>query len=290
VIANGGSTRSIGNVVSQLKTICESRGKVWLGDKDKKALIKLIRRMKLEDITTSRQKRPLQLHHLLRLVNGWDLREPEQLRTATMLFVCHDGLLRSGELLSGLKVQDFLWNADRTDVNITLFRTKTCREGEGAKVTIGDYTGVSGVKLLRRWFDQQSLWHQPDHHAFPSSKGSGQYDFGKTASISWWRRKIKFCVKVLGLDPTFYSGHSLRAGGATDLFVQRVPYYLIKRMGRWKSDAAMLYYRSEEDVRTAVARAFGEIGHVWKRGGGMNLKCEVYLGGVPCAEVKYLAP
>ena len=125
---------------------------------------------------------------------------------------------------------------------------------------------------------------------FPSSNGSGQYDFGKTASISWWRRKIKFCVKVLGLDPTFYSGHSLRAGGATDLFVQRVPYYLIKRMGRWKSDAAMLYYRSEEDVRTAVARAFGEIGHVWKRGGGMNLKCGVYLGGVPCAEVKYLAP
>ena len=41
------------------------------------------------------------------------------------------------------------------------------------------------------------------------------------------------------------------------MFVVRVPYFLIKKMGRWRSDAAMLYYRSEEDVCLAVAAAFG---------------------------------
>ena len=66
------------------------------------------------------------------------------------------------------------------------------------------------------------------------------------------RRAVK-----AGLTPDSFSGHSLRAGGATDLFVARVPYFLIKKMGRWRSDAAMLYYRSEEDVCLAVAAAFG---------------------------------
>ena len=48
----------------------------------------------------------------------------------------------------------------------------------------------------------------------------------------------------------------MRAGGATDLFIARVPYFLIKRMGRWKSDAAMLYYRCDEDLFKAVEGVF----------------------------------
>ena len=72
-------------------------------------------------------------------------------------------------------------------------------------------------------------------------------------------RRIKKVVQLIGLDPSSYSNHSLRAGGATDLFVARVPYSIIKKMGRWKSDAALLYYRDEEDVRLAVAEAFSRM-------------------------------
>ena len=64
---------------------------------------------------------------------------------------------------------------------------------------------------------------------------------------------------VFGLGAKWYSGHSLRSGGATDLFVQRVPYFLIKKMGRWKSEAAMIYYRCDDDVRQAVAVAFDNL-------------------------------
>jgi hypothetical protein len=59
------------------------------------------------------------------------------------------------------------------------------------------------------------------------------------------------------LDPRQYSGHSFRAGGATDLFTARVPYNIIKKFGRWKSDAAMKYYRDELDISNSVASAFG---------------------------------
>ena len=73
------------------------------------------------------------------------------------------------------------------------------------------------------------------------------------------RKIIKQAVSSIGLDPTRYSGHSLRAGGATDLFAARVPYWVIKKMGRWTSDAALRYYRSEEDVVSSVRKAFQRV-------------------------------
>jgi hypothetical protein len=54
------------------------------------------------------------------------------------------------------------------------------------------------------------------------------------------------------IDPRRFSGHSMRAGGAT-LFTSRIPYWVVKKMG-WTSDAALKYYRSEEDVVVASVR------------------------------------
>ena len=79
---------------------------------------------------------------------------------------------------------------------------------------------------------------------------------GELATI---RSRIKKVAVFLGLNIADYSGHSLRAGDASDLFYKRVPCYLIKKMGRWKSDAALLYYRSDEDVYEAVRKAFKEL-------------------------------
>ena len=69
-------------------------------------------------------------------------------------------------------------------------------------------------------------------------------------------------ISDIGLEERYYSsGHSLRALGATDLFVCRVPYYIIKKMGRCKSETAMLYYRCDEDVKKEVAAAYTKLFH-----------------------------
>ncbi len=77
--------------------------------------------------------------------------------------------------------------------------------------------------------------------------------FGKA---EWFRKFIKKVVVKIGLDPKSCSGHSLRARGATDLFVAKVSYLIIKKAGRWKSDAALLYYRDDEDVAQVVSKVF----------------------------------
>ena len=45
----------------------------------------------------------------------------------------------------------------------------------------------------------------------------------------------------IGPNPNHYSGHSCRAGGATDLFAAGVQYYVVKKYGRWTLDTALIY-------------------------------------------------
>ena len=126
-------------------------------------------------------------------------------------------------------------------------------------MTCRDYGGVNSISLLRLYLKSLGVEDQPDAPLFPSRRGKA-WVWDATLSDSWLRGVIKKVAAGLGMDPTFYSTHSLRAGGATDLFVARVPYFAIKMMGRWKSDSAMLYYRCEEDVCNAVTEAFRVLG------------------------------
>jgi hypothetical protein len=68
-----------------------------------------------------------------------------------------------------------------------------------------------------------------------------------------------FSMPQLCLAPDAVLGALTRAGGATGLLVPRVPYHIIKKRGRWTSDAAMVYYRSEEDVIREVSRGFTRV-------------------------------
>ena len=52
---------------------------------------------------------------------------------------------------------------------------------------------------------------------------------------------LKHCLRAIGVDPSLYSGHSFRRGGATFAHRLGVDPMLIKRMGDWRSDAYMLY-------------------------------------------------
>jgi hypothetical protein len=181
---------------------------------------------------------------LVQIIDGLDLSDDKQLLKAVMLATGHDGLLRTAELLSDIKVNNILWEFDKNSFRYELPRSKTHRSGEPELIQYCDYGPYSAVRLMKMWFDRCGLWNRHDVNIFPAVSRAGKLNFSRVPSDSWWRKVIKKCCASIGLDSTRYSGHSLRAGGATDLFVARVPHYIVKKMGRWKSDAAMLYYIS----------------------------------------------
>ena len=59
-----------------------------------------------------------------------------------------------------------------------------------------------------------------------------------------------------GRDGSTFGAHSGRGGGTTDLFRMKVAYAIIKKFGRWKSDACLIYFRDIEEVASSSAAAF----------------------------------
>jgi hypothetical protein len=68
---------------------------------------------------------------------------------------------------------------------------------------------------------------------------------------------LKACLTQLGIDPTKYSGHSFRRGGASFALECGLPPDLIKAQGDWKSDAYHSYLDPSFSYRTQVAHRLG---------------------------------
>lgn len=189
-----------------------------------------------------------------------DTRQPDQRLFALTIAVGHNGLLRGAELHSGLRVEDFVWLSGDREVQLRLARTKTHRAGPPLTVSYHRHEGPCAYEALRRWFTDYRLWDRPRAYVFPRVSRTGgrvSLDFHHPLSRDMWNRDLKRHFAAAGLDPLQYSGHSLRAGGATDLFTAGTPYPVIKKAGRWKSDAALQYFRARDHVAAEVAAAFG---------------------------------
>jgi hypothetical protein len=204
----------------------------------------------------SRKKRPLQLQTLSVILLQMDLSTQLKLYLAVLIMTAHDGLLRVSELLSDLKVADLLWTSGCSGFKIHLRRSKQGRSGPGVYIAFNNYGNISAVKLMIKWYEFNNLWNSPEKRIFPRRTKGRQLSFSATAPKGWFRSKLKELVKRVGLHAPSYSTHSLRAGGATDLFVARVPYYIIKKMGRWTFDVAIENFRNEDNVEEEVHKAF----------------------------------
>ena len=57
---------------------------------------------------------------------------------------------------------------------------------------------------------------------------------------------LKDAIGRLGLKPKHYNTHSLRSGHATQLFLNQCPNEVIKRYGRWHSEAYLKYIKTNK--------------------------------------------
>ena len=95
-------------------------------------------RPRADDFHPLLRKMSLQEHHLQR-VTAWTIRsDPHQLLTLLLLYVGHDGLLRAGEVTSGLTTAAVIWSPGRRAMAIRFSRSKTCLTGPGFLVQFRD--------------------------------------------------------------------------------------------------------------------------------------------------------
>lgn len=257
---NNGSTKSVQNALAQLRVHARKTGRSWLREADAYRLKRTIAALVYEDVTPSRAKLPATLDVLERVVRSLDMTSLWERAMATSLLLGHNALLRGGELHSGLRVRDLSWDSKNKEVLLKIARSKTHRSGPPIEVAVRRYPGCNAYDMLRDWLRVSGVGDHPEAFIFPRvmvKSGRCLLDHSRPMDRRWWNKKLGLVFSAAGYERGGYSGHSLRAGGATDLFTAGVPYPAIKKAGRWASEAALRYFRQRDYVASEVAMAFG---------------------------------
>jgi integrase len=160
--------------------------------------------------TVQKGKEPLSAELLRKMIS----RMPDDLRATrdrALLLVGFAGAFRRSELVF-LRHEDLRFTNE--GVVITIPRSKTDPEGEGQTVGIpyGSHTESCPVRALENWLARSNI---SCGYLFPRIGRWGGEVTGKPISDHQLAKIIKRLARAAGLDPSSFSGHSLRSGLAT---------------------------------------------------------------------------
>jgi site-specific recombinase XerD len=197
-------------------------------------------------------KEPLLTADILKMLDALDDRLPG-CRNRALLLVGYAGGFRRSELV-GLDVGDVNETAD--GLVIRLRRSKTDPEGKGITVALpyGSTAATCPVRSYRAWISAAGIEAGPafrsvDRHG---RVGQGRMNAGSVA------RLIKRAAEAAGLHAADYAGHSLRAGFATQAFLNGAAEVSIMRQTRHKSlNTLRKYIRDRSLFRDNPAAKLG---------------------------------
>ena len=96
-------------------------------------------------------------------------------------------------------------------------------------------SGVCGLHSLKNYLINRHIRSRGEF-LFVHEQGSGLRD----STIRKW---VKESIQTMNMDPEYFSGHSLRSGGATELLLQGHSLSVIEKLGRWAKDSKSLRQR-----------------------------------------------
>ncbi len=162
------------------------------------------------------------------------------LRDRALLLLGFAGAFRRSELVA-LDVSDI--EETESGLRVTIRRSKTDQEGEGATIAIARGDVACPEKALRAWLDAAGIESGPVFR--PINKA------GTVANSRLTDRSVANIVKAYagraGFDATTYSGHSLRAGFLTSAAGNGASIFKMMDVSRHRSvDTLRGYVRDAE--------------------------------------------
>ena len=206
----------------------------------------------------------------------FDLDNYDMLVIFTAMVCATCGLLRTGEFAAANKNVRYRWSADDAaplqeasqkalwisnlrpicgkDGSISYFKlllraTKTDIFRQDVEIVLGKGQGeICPVYLLSKMLSMRQTLAKTDpkfkvqyfRPLFMLRNGSilSKYDVSKV---------VKVVAEKLGIEQSKFKGYSFRIGGATSYARRGYPDYLIKILGRWRSDAYKSYIRYDDE-------------------------------------------
>lgn len=197
--------------------------------------------------TAQRQVKPITIETLRRLVStcGEDLAGR---RDRALLVVGFAGGFRRSEV-AALEVADVERHDDGLVVNLR--RSKTDQEGAGRRVGLpyGSNPETCPVRTLEAWLEAAAIEDGPLFRPVTMHGRLGARALSGRAVAEIVKRR----VLAAGLDPTRYSGHSLRAGLVTSAALAGASEITIARQTGHRSMTVLRRYVREADMFRANA-------------------------------------
>jgi len=164
------------------------------------------------------------------------------IRDKALLLIGFAGAFRRSEL-ADLQYSDF--EHVQQGLLIYLRRSKTDQAGQGRKIAIPHARGaVCAIIALREWLEHSEIIEGPIF------RGVNRHGHIGTQTIT--PQSIALVVKeraaAVGLDPTQYSGHSLRAGLVTSAAQAGISSWKIRQQTGHKSDAMLQRYIRDANI------------------------------------------
>ena len=201
----------------------------------------VLRGIKRTHGTACRGADPLLKNDLLSALNltGSDLRA---CRDRALLLVGFAGALRRSELI-GLDVSD-LRRVEQGYV-VTIRTSKTDQERTGRRIGIPSWTEAHcPAGALDQWLFRAGISNGPVFRAVNrhGQVGTGRLSAATVCSV------VKERLGALGIDPSGFTGHSLRAGFVTSSARAGVPHHKIQQQTGHRSLASLGRYVREVDL------------------------------------------
>jgi integrase len=180
--------------------------------------------------------RPLLLEHLIEICESLGSRLIE-VRDRAILLLGFTAALRRSELVA-LDLDDLNFTTD--GLIVTIRRSKTDQEGEGRAVGVpyGKNPNTCPVLAVETWIRRAYLENGPLFRAVDKYSGLSDTRLNDRTVA----HVVKRLMKLIGIDPTNYSGHSLRSGLATSAAQAGVSERLIMNQTGHRSLAVVRQY------------------------------------------------
>lgn len=204
-------------------------------------------------------KQPLTINMMKRISQHFGSgNSPLRDRNRSMVLLMMAALMRRSEIVNlhpnDIWIEHISDNAIDEPVKalfVYIEKSKTDQERRGETVVVSEAADMKlcPVQAWTEWYEQHQIIH-PD----------GQYLFcnmidGSKLSESTPNHILKNALTAVGIDATDYGSHSLRKGGATAMAAAKVEERLIKRHGRWKSNAVHIYITDSNLSKLNAARS-----------------------------------
>ena len=129
---------------------------------------------------------------------------------------------------------------DTNGYSFTLPTHKTARLGHGNTILVRAFpASPDPVPIMLHYVRSRD-------HLFYSSPELWLTGDGHVPTRAWFTRRLR---KACGME---FSGHSMRAGGATTLALSGTPPYVIQAIGRWASEEWQKYVHKHAYLQQAL--------------------------------------